>query len=61
MQILNSFQKWADWYGRAHGYVVIPHGNWVILSKDGEFNERMSVSGIQRLIELNNDAESIAS
>lgn len=45
--MLNRFQKWADVYGRAFGFVVQPRGNWVVLYRDGEEIECMSVAGVQ--------------
>jgi len=45
--MLNRFQKWADAYGRAFGFVVQPKGNWVVLYKDGEEIECMSAQGVQ--------------
>ena len=48
--MLNSFQKWADWYGRAHGFLVLPCGNWVRMSKGGkDFGAVMSVQGVRAL------------
>lgn len=44
---MNSFQKWADDYARAHGFTVGLTGNWVTLYKDGESEELMTVSGVQ--------------
>lgn len=46
----NRFQKWADNYARAFGFVVEPRGNWVALYKDGvEIAECMTVAGVQAL------------
>ncbi|CAK7259113.1 MULTISPECIES: hypothetical protein [unclassified Shinella] len=44
---MNSFQKWADDYARAFGFVVTLRGNWVELHKDGKTYECMSVQGVQ--------------
>lgn len=30
---MNSFQKWADDYARAFGFIVTPVANWVRVSK----------------------------
>lgn len=44
----NRFQKWADNYARAFGFVVVPQGNWVVLFKDGiEIAECFTVAGVQ--------------
>ena len=45
----NSFQKWADDYARAFGFIVRPFANWVILERDGQPIEVMSVRGVQDL------------
>lgn len=44
---MNSFQKWADDYARAFGFIVTLRGNWVELHKDGKTIECMSVQGVQ--------------
>lgn len=43
----NRFQKWADDYGRAFGFLVTPRHNWVELHKDGERFECFTVQGVQ--------------
>lgn len=45
---MNSFQKWADDYARAHGFIITLRGNWVELHKDGRSIECMSADGVQR-------------
>ena len=51
MQILNRFQKWADWTARAYGFIVTPKGNWVELTRNGETIECMSVDGVRAACE----------
>ena len=48
---LNRFQKWADDYARAFGFVVVPHANWVDLHRNGETIECMTAEGVQRACE----------
>lgn len=43
----NRFQKWADHYARAYGFTVTPKGNWVVLERNGQSIECMSVQGVQ--------------
>lgn len=45
---MNSFQKWADSYARAFGFVVTMRGNWVELHCNGHTIECMSVAGVQK-------------
>lgn len=44
---MNNFQRWADSYARAFGFLVTLKGNWVELHRDGETVECMSVQGVQ--------------
>lgn len=52
---LNSFQKWADDYGRAHGFHVEPIANWVTLydmrAENPQPIECMSAQGVQKACE----------
>ena len=43
----NSFQKWADAYARAYGFTVTLKANWVILERDDQKIECMSVNSVQ--------------
>ena len=45
----NRFQKWADVYGRAFGFLVTRRGNWVELHKAGQTFECMSAQGVQNV------------
>lgn len=45
--VMNSFQKWADDYARAFGFIVSLRGNWVELHRNGETTECMSAQGVQ--------------
>ena len=49
--MMNSFQKWADSYARAFGFVVTLKGNWVELTRNGETIECMSAAGVQTACE----------
>ena len=52
--MLNRFQRWAYWCGRAHGFIVLPCGNWVKMAKGDEpFVTVMSVQGVQALCAAN--------
>lgn len=49
----NSFQAWADWYGRAHGFIVTPYANWVMMERDNfEAQQVFTVQGVQSVCEL---------
>lgn len=50
--MLNSFQKWADAYARAFGFVVTTRGNWVDLNRDGHSHECMTTAEVQRICDL---------
>jgi hypothetical protein len=52
---MNSFQKWADVYARAFGFVVAPKGNWVELHRNGQIHECMSVAGVQKVCAAQGD------
>jgi len=43
----NTFQRWANDYARAFGFIVTLQGNWVKIHKDGESQDCLSVSGMQ--------------
>ena len=45
--MLNSFQNWAQRYGRGFGFVAIMRGNWVILIGHAREIECMSVDGVK--------------
>ena len=48
----NSFQRWANDYARAFGFVVALKGNWVELTRNGETTQCMSVEGVQNACNL---------
>ncbi|ODT60974.1 MULTISPECIES: hypothetical protein [Paracoccus] len=52
---MNSFQKWADDYGRAHGFIVLMTGNWVTMLKDDLSEVCHSAAGVQAVCDR--DAE----
>jgi hypothetical protein len=48
---MNSFQKWADHYARAYGFVVTLRGNWVELHKERNVYECLSMAGVKDICE----------
>lgn len=57
---MNSFQKWADDYARAHGFVVTLTGNWVELHK-GDISETcMSAQGVQSVCDRDKNGVTLA-
>lgn len=44
---MNRFQKWADDYARAFGFIVTMKGNWVEIRGGNQTIECMSVQGVQ--------------